>query len=155
VTNPAGGIVRENLRGFIISGTILGVVLIAAMTALSLAGKDATELRSLINTVMNAVSVILSGGAVVFARNAQANAQVAAEQTNGQLDPRFEQAVARVLAQRDRTAARGEQTYGTAGATGPWPTAGGSTPSTDPDPTRGISRPYTSPYNPAGPDRFA
>jgi len=144
VTTPRDpGVVRENLRGFIIAGTILGVTLIIAMTVLSYADKDSTELRSLINTVLNAVSVILSGGAVVFARNAQTNAAIAAEQTNGAMDPRMEQAVARVLAQRDRTVARGGQPYPSAGATGPW---GGETVS---------DRLGTDPLNPAGPDRFA
>ncbi len=106
MSSPTGtpavpGVVKANLTVLVVCGTVLAIVLIGAMTYLSLNEKSADDLRGLVNTAFNLINLILTGGAVAFARQAQTNAGVAAQQTNGALDVRIERAIARALAQQD------------------------------------------------------
>ena len=82
----------------VIAGTVLAVVVLGCVTILAYAGKDATELRSLINTVLNFASVALGGGTLLYAGSANQKASKAVEQTNGALDQRIREAVANAVA---------------------------------------------------------
>lgn len=92
----------------IIAVTTVIVVVIACLTLLAYAGKDASQLRSFINTVLNIGSVVLSGGGLIYAGSANAKASQAADksaqaadQTNGGLDARIHAAVTRALEDKE------------------------------------------------------
>lgn len=73
----------------------LGVV--GAFVSLSIAGADTADFRAFLNTVMNLVTVILSGGALVAAGAAAKSSANAEEQTNGSLDKKIEDSVRRAV----------------------------------------------------------
>jgi len=73
----------------------IGVV--GAFVALSIAGADTADFRAFLNTVMNLVTVILSGGALLAAGAAAKSSANAEEQTNGSLDKRIEHGVRRAI----------------------------------------------------------
>jgi uncharacterized protein YfeS len=71
----------------------LGVL--AVFAYLSAIGADGTEFRSFLNTIVNLVTLVVSGSAAVYAGKAQS-------QTNGQLDKRIEEGAMKAL-NRQRT----------------------------------------------------
>ena len=71
---------------------------VAAFTILSINGADTGDFRAFLNTVMNLVTVVLSGGALVAAGAAAKSSANAEEQTNGSLDRKIEGAVRRAYA---------------------------------------------------------
>lgn len=62
--------------------TLAFVAVLVAFVTLSVTGSDPTEFRSFLNTVVNLATLLVSGGAVVFAGKAS-------QQTNGGLDQRI------------------------------------------------------------------
>lgn len=70
----------------------LGVT--TAFVALSVAGADASEFRSFLNTVLNFAALIVSGGGAIFAGAAAKSAASAERQTNGVLDAKIQAAIA-------------------------------------------------------------
>lgn len=81
----------------LVCGTVVVLAVIASLTFLAWGGKDAAEIRSLINTVMNLASLILGGGAFVYSGMAAKRSDEAAENTNGKMDQKIEAAVTRAL----------------------------------------------------------
>lgn len=75
--------------------TVAFVAVIGAFTYLSAVGADGTEFRSFLNTVVNLVTLLVSGGAVAFAGQA-------AKQTNGDLDARIANSVTAALDRQRR-----------------------------------------------------
>lgn len=59
---------------------------LAAVVVLSLSHADTTDTFRFLNLAWNAVQIVATGGAVVYAGAAARNSQDAAEQTNGLLD---------------------------------------------------------------------
>ncbi len=78
---------------WVICATVAFMTLIACFTFLAYTESDATELRALINTVFNAVSVIFSGGAFVYGAAAARASRNADTQTNGGLETRIRDVV--------------------------------------------------------------
>lgn len=69
----------------LICGTVLFCILIGSFTLLAWGGKDATELRALINTILNIAGVIFGGGAFLYSGMAAKRSDEAANNTNGKL----------------------------------------------------------------------
>lgn len=65
--------------------TVILITLIGSFTILAWGGKDATELRSLVNTLLNIAAVLLSSGGAVLAGLAAKKSTEAAENTNGKM----------------------------------------------------------------------
>lgn len=86
-----------NMVWVFLTVSFLGVI--TALVVLSATGSDATEFRSFLNLVMNAVMLIISGSGALYAGAAAKNAQDAKEQTNGALDKRIAVQVADQLVQ--------------------------------------------------------
>lgn len=95
-------VIKSNMTALIAAGTLLAAVIVGCMTLLILNGKSTEDIRALLNTVMNFVSILLGGGAMVFARQANASAGQAAQQTNGELDARIRSAVTAALEDSQR-----------------------------------------------------
>ena len=55
----------------ILSGALLILAVLGAVTAMILMGRDTTELSRFINTTLNAVGTFLAGGAFLYARQAK------------------------------------------------------------------------------------
>lgn len=88
----------------VMAGTLVLLSLVASFTVLALYGRDSTSLVQLVNTIMNLVSLILSGGAWVYAGSADRKAGVAVQQTNHSLDRRMADTVQSVVRQELGTA---------------------------------------------------
>lgn len=80
-----------------VSLTVCFLGIVTAFVVLSVTHADGTEFRSFLNTVLNIGTLIVTGGGAVYAGAAAKNAQVAKEQTNGQLDKRIATQVAQEL----------------------------------------------------------
>jgi Kef-type K+ transport system membrane component KefB len=84
------GVDVKNVPGIVwVCATVTIVAIIGSFVILGVTGADATEFRSFLNTIMNAATVLLSGGAFVFAG-------ASAKQTNGVLDDKIRAALAEV-----------------------------------------------------------
>jgi hypothetical protein len=70
--------------------TVAFLGIIGVLAWLSAVGADATEVRSFLNTVVNLVTLVVSGSAAVYAGKAQ-------NQTNGNLDKRIKDGVTAAL----------------------------------------------------------
>lgn len=77
----------------LVCATVFLSVLVGCFTLLALKGADATELRSLIQTLLSAAGVVLGGGSFLYAGIAARRSDEAAENTNGKLTERVETAV--------------------------------------------------------------
>jgi hypothetical protein len=77
----------------LICATVLGVVLITSFTILAWGNKDATELRSLINTMLNIAGVVLGSGGLLYSSIAARKSSEAAENTNGKMDEKIKESV--------------------------------------------------------------
>lgn len=55
---------------FVICGTVIGAVLVVCVTLLLALGRDPTDLRTIISTVFNGATVLLSSGAFIYAGSA-------------------------------------------------------------------------------------
>jgi hypothetical protein len=86
----------------IVCGTVIAITVILCLTVLSYYGKDASEVRSLVNTVVNLATLILSGGAFVVSGAGYRSAKTTEENTNGSLDTRITKAVRAALTQDRR-----------------------------------------------------
>lgn len=76
--------------------TVAFLGVLGVFAYLSAIGADGSEFRSFLNTMLNLVTLVVSGSAAVYAGKAQS-------QTNGDLDARIEAAVTTSL-NRQRTA---------------------------------------------------
>lgn len=76
-----------------VCGTVVLVTVIAAFVVFGVTNSDATEFRAFLNILLNVVSVVFAGGAMVTAGAAAKSSATAAEQTNGALDSRIREAV--------------------------------------------------------------
>ena len=81
--------------------TVVAITVILSFAALAWKSGDMSELRSLVNTIVNIATLALTGGALVVGGAAARSADQAARQTNGALDARIEEAVAKAIARRD------------------------------------------------------
>ncbi len=81
--------------------TVFLCVVVLSFAALAWKSGDMSELRSLINTLFNVATLILSGGALVVGGAAARSADQAARQTNGELDKRIRDAIGSALATQD------------------------------------------------------
>lgn len=81
----------------VICVTVVVCSVIGAVTALSYAGSDTTELSRLINTLFNVVSVIFSGGAFLYSGAAAKRADDSANSVNGELHKKIESSVRQAL----------------------------------------------------------
>lgn len=92
---------RVNLKnvptGAWVFASIAVVAIFAAYVVTPLTGADGTELRSLINQILNVGTLLAVGGGAVYSGAAARNSEKAAEQTNGTLDARITEGVARAL----------------------------------------------------------
>ena len=81
---------RVNLKNVPTGGwvfmTVAFLAVIAAYVVMPLTGADGSDLRSLINQLINLGTLVAAGGSVVYSSAAAKNAQDAKEQTNGLLD---------------------------------------------------------------------
>lgn len=77
--------------------TVFAMTVVLSFAALAWKSGDMTELRSLINTLFNFGTLILSGGSLLAAGASARSADQAARQTNGELDKRIQTAVARAI----------------------------------------------------------
>lgn len=99
------GVDVKNVPGVVwICATVTVISIVAAFVILGTTGADATEFRSFLNTVMNAASVLLSGGAFIFAG-------ASAKQTNGQLTEKIRAAIAEVKNDADTSNANVSNAY--------------------------------------------
>lgn len=102
--DAAMGANRVNLKNVPIGAWILlstgFVSMVAAIVILSVNGSDTTEFYRFLNQAGNWVGILLGGGGMVYGAAAARNAQQAAEQTNGTLDDRIEEAVVRAMSKR-------------------------------------------------------
>ncbi len=73
--------------------TIAFLGILGVFAYLSAIGADGTEFRSFLNTVVNLVTLVVSGSAAVYAGKAQ-------KQTNGDLDARIQDGVTAALNQQ-------------------------------------------------------
>lgn len=73
------------------------VAILAAFVILSATGSSTDDLTKFLNTVLNIASALLGGGGLLFGAAAARSAHQAAEQTDGKLDDRIEQAVSRAV----------------------------------------------------------
>ncbi len=80
--------------------TVFACVVVLTLGAFAWKTGDATELRSLLNTLFNVATLILTGTSVVVAGSAARSSDQAAQQTNGALDGRIQEAVTRALESR-------------------------------------------------------
>lgn len=83
--------------------TIFACVVVLSFAALAWKSGDMSELRSLINTLFNVATLILSGGALVVGGAAARSADQAARQTNGELDGRIQSAVQAAMLTREQS----------------------------------------------------
>ncbi len=92
--------------------TVFAITVVLSFAALAWKSGDMTELRSLINTLVNFATLILSGGALVVSGAAARSSDQAARQTNGELDRRIREAISSALATQDdkRDTARAAET---------------------------------------------
>lgn len=81
-----GGIVKNAPNAIIWAVCLCFLGVIAAFVVLAVTDSDATELRTLMNTVLNIASTVLSGGALVVAGAAAKSAHQTEQQTNGLQD---------------------------------------------------------------------
>lgn len=79
------GIMKNAPSTLIGAVTLCFVAVVAAFVYLSASGSDTSDLRTFINTVLNIVSAVFSGGALVVAGAAAKASNVTQEQTNGHL----------------------------------------------------------------------
>lgn len=89
----------KNTPGWIIAvcATVAFVSIVGAFVFLAATGADGTDFRAFINTLFNAASVLLGGGAFMAAGSAAKSAANAEKQTNGALDKRIATQVAQQL----------------------------------------------------------
>jgi hypothetical protein len=73
------------------------VALVAGFVLLTINGADTAELRWLVLTLLNVGGGAASIGGLVYAGAAARNSQVAAQQTNGDLDNRIKESVTAAL----------------------------------------------------------
>lgn len=82
----------------VVCGTLLAAVVLLCLTFLAYFEKDTDTLIRLINTLLNAVGVLLGAGAFVYSGTAAKRADDAASTVqNGNLDRRIREAMSRVL----------------------------------------------------------
>lgn len=99
------GVDVKNVPGIVwVCATITLIAIFGSFVALAIVGADATEFRSFLNTIMNAATVLLSGGAFVFAG-------ATAKQTNGALNEKIRAAVLEVKESTEASAASTAQAY--------------------------------------------
>ncbi len=77
--------------------TVFACVVVLTLGAFAWKTGDPTELRSLLNTLFNLATLLLTGTATVVAGAAARSSEQAAKQTNGDLDRRIESAINRAL----------------------------------------------------------
>lgn len=89
----------KNTPGWVVAvcGTVVFVTIVGAFVFLAATGADATDFRTFLNTVLNAASVLLGGGAFIAAGAAAKSAASAEKNTNGVLDKRIEEGAQRAL----------------------------------------------------------
>jgi len=78
-----GDILKEVPNVVWVCLTIAFLGVIGAYVALSTSGTSTDDLSKLLNSIMNFVGIILSGGSVAIASSAAVNAKKAVNQTNG------------------------------------------------------------------------
>jgi hypothetical protein len=100
---PTAQTLRSYFPHVIYGALFLAVALIAAMTYLTAIGKPTDDLTKLLNTAANVVTLVLSGGGLVYAKKAQDTAGVAVAQTNGVLDDRIRAQIHQAMSERDLT----------------------------------------------------
>lgn len=100
----------ENVRGVVVKApngvllvcvTVFASVVVGAFTLIAVVGGDATELRALINTLLNVGALILSGGSFLYAGVAARSSNEAAENTNGKLEKTVHTAVKQALVDKE------------------------------------------------------
>lgn len=77
--------------------TVIVVIVIICGAFLAVTTHDPTSFRALLNTLLNAGSLLLGGGGMLYSASAANKAGKAVEQTNGNLDFRIKQAVRSVI----------------------------------------------------------
>jgi hypothetical protein len=84
-----GGKILKNAPNSLIWAVVIAFLgVLGSFVALSATGSDTTDLRTFLNTVLNIVAAVFSGGALVVAGAAARSSGQTAEQTNGQLTDR-------------------------------------------------------------------
>jgi len=81
--------------------TVAFCIVIGSLTWLSITGTDPATIRQFLNTVGIYAGAIISGGGAIYAGAAAKNAQDTKEQTNGALDKRIADSVAKALADKE------------------------------------------------------
>ena len=84
----------------IVCATVVVVVLVAGVVGLVALGKDTTALSGLVNTLLNGATVLVGGGAAVYAGKAYSASATSAKRLNGELDARLVQAAHQALDER-------------------------------------------------------
>ena len=104
-TTPGSSLpsLRSYVPHLVYGGVALAVTLIAAMTYLTAIGKPTDDLSRLLNTAANIVTLVLTGGTLLYSKRGQDAATVAAVQTNGGLDERIRAQVHQAMSERDVT----------------------------------------------------
>lgn len=92
------------------TSVLLGLV--GSFSVLAFYGRDSTPLVQLVNTIMNVLNLVLSGGAIVYAGSADRKAGVAVQQTNHSLDARLAATVQTVIRQEHSDQATADREAG-------------------------------------------
>ncbi len=101
------GPTKSHVPWFIGAVAVVAVALIVCLTVLSALGADSTEVSRLLNTALNFIGPIVSGGAYLRASQAAEASRQTVTQTNGDLDRRIEAALEKALRRQDqRTVSR-------------------------------------------------
>jgi hypothetical protein len=80
-----GGIMKNAPNALIWAVSICFVAVVGAFVALSATGSDSADLRMFLNTVLNIVAALFSGGALVVAGAAARSSSNTEQNTNGHL----------------------------------------------------------------------
>jgi hypothetical protein len=96
-----GEILKNAPNSLIYAVTVAFVVVIGALTALSIAGADSSNLVSFMDTILNIVAALFSGGALVVAGAAAKSANNAEKQTNGDFHQAVQDTVREAMSEND------------------------------------------------------
>lgn len=95
---PPGGVIAQAPTALIVTVGAMFIAILAALVVIILAGKSTQELTDALKLIFGAVSSIGALGGTLYAASAAKSSKAAREQTDGSLDRRIEQHVAKGIA---------------------------------------------------------
>ena len=93
-------IVKNAPNSLIYAVTAIVMTVIVSFTVLAAIGADPTDLRNVLNVLLNVAAVALSGGGVIVAGAAAKSASAAERQTNGAMTQTIRDAVAAAMTEQ-------------------------------------------------------